>query len=117
MGIFNIGAQVSRDYQETDGSGRATVQFLGDSPMVAALSMMIANPMLAQLDPASKPYRKDGHPGLIKHEQGTSQWEITLLVGARVLITVTTEQVEDQSVAEDYLAALDMQQLLEAFGL
>lgn len=117
LGMLGLGANVSRDYYALSGTGQASVQIVGDSPMVAALAMVLANPMLAQMDPDSEPYRHRGHPGMMKHAAGSRQWEIMLLVGGRVLITVTSEDVEDRNTAEAYLNAIDLNQVADAFGL
>lgn len=117
LGVLNVGANVSRDYYPLVGTGRARVQIIGDSPMVAALAMVLANPMLAQMDPDSEPYRHQGQPGMVKHAAGSRQWEITLLVGGRVLVTVTTDDVDDRGVAEAYLNAIDLDEVEDAFGL
>ncbi len=114
MAMFGGGTQVSRDYRNEQGAGQIHVQILADSPMLAAMSMMIGNPMLMQGEQGTKAYRKGRTKGMIKSRGGNV--EITLLVANRILVTVKGSNVSGKEPVEAYLDAMDLRAIEKAFS-
>lgn len=109
------GTILSRDYRKDSGEG-VSLQIMGNSPMTQALSMMLANPMMLQMDPGSKMYRLKGNKGLIKHDAGTHSWEISVILRNGTLIQSSGEGLADKGPAEAYLKAIDFKAVEAAFA-
>lgn len=115
MMMMGGGTQLTRDYYQESGGAHVSIQLMADSPMLSAMSMMIANPMMMQVDPGTKPYRAGRSRGMIKHQQGTRTWEITLMIANRILVIVSGSDLGDKGPVEAYLNALDMAEIEKAF--
>jgi len=83
--------------------------------MLGAMSMMLANPMMMQADPGTKPYRVGRNRGMIKHQQGTRSSEITLMIANRILVIVSGSDLSDEGPVEAYMKALDTARIEKAF--
>jgi hypothetical protein len=71
---------------------------------------------MMQADPASKVYSLKGQRGMLKHETGSNTYEITLMVGNRILIQGKGSGLPDHKAVEQYLEALDLEAIQKAFG-
>jgi hypothetical protein len=114
MAMMGGGTQISRDYYAQEDNGQVNIQILANSPMLAAMSMMIGNPMMMQGERDTKPYRKGRTKGMIK--ENAKNIEITLLVANRVLITVKGSRVDSKEPVEAYLDAMDLRAVEKAFA-
>ena len=101
------GTIISRTYRREDGA-EVELRLMADSPMMAMMAMMMQTPFLMQASKEMRVYTNRGHQGMIQHEDGSDVWEISLMVGNRVVVQAKGSQVPDQKPAEDYLNALDL---------
>jgi hypothetical protein len=116
MAVMGGGTQVSRNYTKEGGGESVEIQLTADSPFLQAMAMMLANPMMMSSDPSTKLYHQGRYRGMIKHEAGSQDWEIDLMVANRILVQVTGHGMQDRSAAEAYLKALDLAAVEKAFS-
>lgn len=114
-GMF-VGTSVTRRYYKTGGSEQIEISLLADSPLMPAMAMMLSNPMLIQADPESKPYRHKGYSGLLKHDPAADRWELTLLMGGRILLQAAGQGLRDRTSLDAYLDAMDLAEVEKAFS-
>ena len=115
MAAMLTGTNLSRHYYREDGAD-LDVSITADSPLLAMMTMVLSSPMLLQTDPSTRIYTHGGHRGMIKHEKDSHEWEISLMVGGKILVQVTGRGLEDQSAAEAYLKAIDIAAIEKALG-
>jgi hypothetical protein len=72
------------------------------------MAMMMQTPFLMQASKEMRVYTNRGYQGMIQHTDGSDVWEISLMVGNRVVVQAKGSQIPDQKAAEDYLNALDL---------
>ena len=101
------GTIISRTYQREDGA-EVEVRLMADSPMMAMIAMMMQTPLLMQASNEMRVYTHRGFQGMIQHADGSDIWEISLMVGNRILVQVKGSRIPDQGPAQDYLNALDL---------
>lgn len=107
MAAMLTGTTLSRRYFRPDGA-EVTLRLMADSPMLPMLSMFLSTPFLMQADKNTKIYSLKGHRGMIKHAADGQDYEITLMVGGRILIQAQGTGLQDQTAVEQYLELLDL---------
>jgi len=101
------GTIISRTYRRADGA-EVELRLMADSPLMAMMTMMMQTPLLMQASKEMRAYTHRGFQGMIQHEDGSNTWEISLMVGNRILVQVKGTGIQDQKPAEDYLKALNL---------
>jgi hypothetical protein len=101
------GTIISRTYSREDGT-QVELRLMADSPMMAMMTMMMQTPFLMQASQDTHVYTNRGRQGMLQHEDGSDSWEISLMVGSRILIQSKVTGSQDQAPAEDYLNAIDL---------
>ena len=107
MAAMIAGTNLSRRYYRDDGA-EVDISITADSPLLSMMTMMLSNPMLMQTDPGTRVYTHGGQRGMIKHEKDSDVWEISLMVGGKIMIQVTGRGIKDQQDVEAYLEAIDL---------
>jgi hypothetical protein len=115
MAAMITGTNLSRRYYRDDGAD-VDVSITGDSPLLPMMTMMLSNPMLMQTDPGTRVYTHAGNRGMIKHEKGSDEWEISLLVAGKIMVQVTGSGLANQQPVEEYLKAIDLAAVEKAFS-
>ncbi|MCF1184948.1 hypothetical protein L0E83_16070 [Marichromatium gracile] len=115
MASMITGTHLSRRYYREDGSD-VTLSLMADSPMMPMLTMALSMPMMMQGNPDLKPYALAGHRGMAEHASGTRDYEITLMVGSRLVVQAQGTGLDDKGALEDYLKQLDFDAIEEALG-
>lgn len=101
------GTSLSRRYWREDGA-EVTLNLMADSPMLPMLTMALSMPFVMQGNPDMKAYSLKGHRGMLDHTAGSREYEITLMVGNRLVIQAEGLEIEDAAPVEQYLQALDI---------
>ncbi len=109
------GTNLSRRYFRDDGA-EVTLRLMADSPMLGMLNMFLSSPFMMQADPTSKPFAIKGQRGMLKHAPDSNEYEITLMVGNRILIQAEGRGITDESTLRQYLEALDLATIQKTFG-
>jgi len=109
------GTSLSRRYHREDGA-QVEISITADSPLLSMMGMMLANPMLLQSSPGARTFTHAGHRGMVREDADRRGWEISLMVGANVLVQVTGSGLEERQAVDDYLAAIDLPAVQRAFG-
>lgn len=109
------GTSLSRRYFREDGA-EVTLHLMADSPMLPMLTMFLSSPFMMQADPQSKPYSIKGARGMLKHSPNSTEYEITLMVGSRILIQGEGQGITDAKTIEQYVEALDLDAIQKALG-
>jgi len=117
MAMMGGGTQLSRAYRNNATGESVELSLVADSPFLQAMSMMLSNPMMMRSEPGTKLYRLGKHRGMIKNPPGSDRWEISLMLANRILVQVQGDGLKDQSPAEAYLKALDLDAVQQAFGM
>lgn len=115
LAMLGGGTSMTRSYTK-DSGGAVEIKAYGNSPMAQGMSMMLQNPMLMQMDPSTKAYRYKGRSGMIKHDSGSTSYEITLMLKNNVLLQVSGDGLADKAPVVDYLKAVDIKALEAAFA-
>ncbi|MGB5614629.1 MAG: hypothetical protein WBM71_15885 [Sedimenticolaceae bacterium] len=111
MAMLGGGTQMSRSYQR--GSESLEISIIAGSPMVAGLLMMINNPMLLSSSPDMKPYRHKRIKGM--QQVSGNRVETTLALAGQIMVQVDATNLADPAVIEQYLEAMDFDQIQSAF--
>ena len=115
MAAMIAGTNLSRRYYRDDGA-EVDISITADSPLLSMMTMMLSNPMLMQTDPGTRVYTHSGQRGMIKHEKDSDVWEISLMVGGKIMIQVTGRGIKDQEDVEAYLEAIDLAAIEKTFS-
>lgn len=115
MAAMIAGTSLSRRYFQ-DAAAEVKVSITADSPLLSMMTMMISSPMMMQADPGARVYSLGAHRGMIKHEQGTNDWEINLMVDGKILLQVSGRGVKGKETVEAYLKAIDLAAVQQAFA-
>jgi len=107
------GTILSRTYRHPDGP-EVELRLMADSPMMAMMAMLMQSPMLMQSSRDTRVYTNRGHQGMIQHEADSNTWEISLMVGPRIMVQVKGQGLADPKPAEEYLNALDLNAVQKA---
>ena len=98
---------MSRTYRREDGA-EVELRLMADSPMMAMMAMMMQTPFLMQASKEMRVYTHRGYQGMIQHEERSDAWEISLMVGNRVMVQAKGRRIADQNPVVDYLNAIDL---------
>jgi hypothetical protein len=101
------GTVISRTYRRADGA-EVGLRLMADSPMMGMMAMMMQSPLLMQASRDMRVYTNRGHQGMIQHAEGSSEWEISLMVGNRIVIQAKGNGLQDQKPVEEYVNAIDL---------
>jgi hypothetical protein len=115
MAAMIAGTNLSRRYYRDDGA-EVDISITADSPLLSMMTMMLSNPMLMQTDPGTRVYTHGGQRGMIKHEKDSDVWEISLMIGGKIMIQVTGRGIKDQQDVEAYLEAIDLAAIEKTFS-
>ncbi|CAK0745958.1 conserved exported hypothetical protein [Gammaproteobacteria bacterium] len=107
--LMGGGTQVSRHYHNENGQ-EITLEITIDSPLVQTLNLMLSNDSVFASDPTIKSYRFDTYHGVLRKEGATR--EISLLVGKRVTVKATCQDIKDEKHLESYLKAMDLKKII-----
>jgi len=109
------GVNLTRRYFRQDG-GEVTLNLTADSPLLPMLTMFLASPFMMQADPSAKPYAYKGQRGLIKHDPQSRDYEVTLMIGNRILVQGKGSGLPDGAAVQQYVESLDLTAIQKAFG-
>jgi hypothetical protein len=107
------GTMMGRTYRRPDGA-EVELHLMADSPMMAMMTIMMQTPMLMQASQDTRVYTNRGYQGMMQHEGGSNEWEISLMVGNRILVQAKGRGLADKKPVEDYLNALDLSAVQKA---
>ncbi|NEX21519.1 hypothetical protein G3480_14575 [Thiorhodococcus mannitoliphagus] len=107
MAAMITGTTLSRRYARADGA-EVTLNLMADSPMMPMLTMAMSMPFVMQSNQDMKTYSFKGHRGMVEHAADTTDYEVTLMVGNRLVIQGQGSQLEDIASIEAYLERLDL---------
>jgi hypothetical protein len=115
MAAMIAGTNLTRRYFR-DGGGEVEVSIMADSPLMPMMTMMLSNPMMMQTNPGTRVYTHGGQRGMMQHEKDSDKWEISLLVGGKILVKVDGSGLQDKAPVEAYLEAIDFDAVQKAFA-
>jgi hypothetical protein len=107
VSMMGGGSTVEATYTKEEQSVR--IQILANSPMIAMMSMSIANPALMSADPNTSPFRYKRNKGM-KQKEGDSV-EITLLIAGQIMLQLSGSNLKDEKTLEAYLDKIDLAKL------
>jgi hypothetical protein len=88
------------------------INITANSPWIAGMMQMMSNPMLMAGNPDLKPYRYKRVNGMKESTEG--HVEVTLSLASQVMVKVTGDSLSDEAVIEQYLDAMDFEQIQTA---
>lgn len=110
-----VGTNLARRYYRPDGA-EVNLSVTADSPLLPMLTMFLSSPFMMQADPNTKPYAYKGQRGITKHDAQANEYEVTLLIGNRVLIQSKGTGGADAQAVQQYIESLDLDAIQKAFG-
>lgn len=112
-GIFlAAGTTISRNYRQTDGRGRLSVQLIVDNPMMQAFAAMFANPQIAANAGFERVKLRDvREEALVKFNPDTKRGEAILLLAGRVFIKISGRRIESDGILRDLLEGWNYEEL------
>ena len=109
------GVNLTRRYFRPDGA-EVNLTVTGDSPLLPMLTMFLASPFMMQADPSAKPYAFKGQRGIIKHDPKSTEYEVMLMIGNRILVQGKGSGLPDVAAVQQYVESLDLNAIQKAFG-
>lgn len=106
IAMMGGGTHLVRDYVR--GDEQITVEMMANSPMLAALNVVLNNPAMLAGSPDTRPFRYKGYKGVKKNPQ-SGNVEISLLVGANTLVQLKGTRLEDPETLDVFLGAMDFE--------
>ena len=113
MAAMITGTTLSRRYFREDGA-EVTLSLMADSPMMPMLTMAMSMPFMMQANQDMKTYALKGNRGMLEHAADSDAYEITLMVGNRLVIQGKGSKLQDSKAVEQYLEALDLDAIQKA---
>lgn len=110
MAMMGGGTHMSRSYKHDSAS--VEISITSGSPMVAGALMMINNPMMLSSSPDMKPYRYKRIKGM--QQVSGNRIEITLALAGQIMVQIKATNLANRSVIEQYLDAMDFDQIQSA---
>lgn len=107
MAAMITGTTLSRRYTRADGA-EVTINLMADSPMMPMLTMAMSMPFVMQSNQDMKTYSFKGNRGMVEHAADTTDYEVTLMVGNRLVIQGQGSKLEDIKPIEAYFEQLDL---------
>ena len=99
-----VGTNLGRRYFRPDGA-EVNLNVTADSPLLPMLTMFLSSPFMMQADPNTKPYALKGQRGIIKHDPSANEYEVTLMIGNRILIQGKGTGMADGAAVQQYVEA------------
>ncbi len=109
------GTNLTRRYFRPEG-GEVKLTVTADSLLLPMLTMFLASPFMMQVEPSAKPYAFKGQQGIIKHDPQSSNYEVTLMIGNRILIQGKSSGLPDGTAVQQYVESVDINAARKAFG-
>ncbi|WP_295383983.1 hypothetical protein [uncultured Thiodictyon sp.] len=109
------GINLTRRYFRADGA-EVNVTVTADSPLLPMLTMFLSSPFMMQADPGSKPYTFKGQRGITKHAPDSDEYEVSLMIGNRLLIQAKGSGLQDAAAVQQYIEAMDVEAIQKGFG-
>ncbi|CAK0777745.1 conserved exported hypothetical protein [Gammaproteobacteria bacterium] len=113
VALMGGGTHISRHYHN-DSAQEVTLEIAINSPLIQNLNLMLSNTAVFSSDRSIKPYRFDVYRGVLRKE-GTTR-EISVLVGNRVMVKATGQDLKDEKPLEAYLKTMDLKKVATAIG-
>jgi hypothetical protein len=111
VALMGGGIQVSRHYRKAEGAEEVTIELLGDTPMLQALSVIMTNPPMIASEPGFHPFRHGEYRGIVKHDREDQSVELSLMVANRVLVKLSGQHIGDEKPLDAYLKAIDFKKI------
>ncbi len=115
MAAMITGTTLTRRYIREDGA-EVTLSLMADSPMIPMLTMAMSMPFVMQSNQDMKTYAFKGQRGMLEHAAGSDHYELTLMVGNRLLIQGKGSKIADIKPIEGYLEKLDLNAIQAALS-
>lgn len=113
MAAMITGTTLTRIYRREDGA-EITLSLMADSPLMPMLTMAMSMPFVMQNNPAMKTYSFKGYRGMLEHAADSADYEITLMVGNRLVIQGKGSRLDDSKPIEAYFETLDLEAIQTA---
>ena len=113
MAAMITGTTLTRRYAREDGA-EITLSLMADSPLMPMLTMAMSMPFVMQSNQDMKTYSFKGYRGMMEHAANSEDYEITLMVGNRLVIQGKGSRLADSKPIEDYLERLDLEAIQTA---
>nr|WP_157174606.1 hypothetical protein [Thiocystis violascens] len=113
MAAMITGTTLSRRYFREDGA-EVTLSLMADSPMMPMLTMAMSMPFVMQANQDMKTYSLKGNRGMLEHAADSDAYEITVMVGNRLVIQGKGSGLQDPKAVEQYLETLDLDAIQKA---
>lgn len=115
---FGGGQMLGRKYQESGGKGRMEAQLIVDSPMMQAMSMMVANPAMA----SQMGYERVRLPGrredaMLKWEANKASGEIVMVIAGRIMIRIEGKKLAAPDILKTMIKSWDIKALKSIAGI
>ncbi len=113
MAAMITGTTLNRRYAREDGA-EITLNLMADSPMMPMLTMAMSMPFVMQSNQDMKTYSFKGHRGVVEHAADSSDYEITLMIGNRLVIQGKGTKLAEIEPIEAYFEQLDLEAIQAA---
>ena len=107
MAAMITGSTLTRRYRREDGA-EITLSLMADSPLMPMLTMAMSMPFVMQSNQDMKAYVFKGYRGMLEHATNSEDYEITLMVGNRLVIQGQGSRLADSQPIEAYFEKLDL---------
>lgn len=116
MAAMITGTTLSRRYTREEDGAEITLNLMADSPMMPMLTMAMSMPFVMQSNQDMKTYSFKGHRGMVEHAADSSEYEITLMIGSRLVIQGEGSKLADIKPIEAYFEQLDLDAIQAALS-
>jgi len=113
MAAMITGTTLTRTYRREDGT-EITLSLMADSPLMPMLTMAMSMPFVMQNNPAMKTYSFKGYRGMLEHAADSTDYEVTLMVGNRLVVQGKGSRLTDSQPIEAYFEKLDLEAIQTA---
>lgn len=113
MAAMITGTTLSRRYERADGA-EVTLSLMADSPLIPMLTMAMSMPFVMQNNPETQMYSFKGYRGMLEHAADSQEYELSLMVGNRLVIQGKGRRLTDSQPIEDYFKQLDLEAIQTA---
>lgn len=113
MAAMITGTTLTRRYRREDGA-EITLSLMADSPLMPMLTMAMSMPFVMQNNQNMKTYSFKGYRGMLEHAADSADYEITLMIGNRLVIQGKGSRLADNQPIEAYFEKLDLEAIQTA---
>jgi hypothetical protein len=113
MAAMITGTTLTRRYRREDGA-EITLSLMADSPLMPMLTMAMSMPFVMQNNPDMKTYSFKGYRGMLEHAADSADYEVTFMVGNRLVIQGKGSRLADSQPIEAYFERLDLEAIQTA---